>query len=224
MLSIGQNMNISPALRTYIEENIIPLYDNFDPAHQRDHVQTVIAQSMALAEHYAVNADMVYAIAAYHDTGLCQNRETHHLVSGLMLRNDRALRQWFDAEQIETMAEAVEDHRASNAHEPRSIYGKIVAEADRIINPHTIMARALLYGLSHHADADEKAQIDRAAQHLRKKYGDSGYLKLWIPESPNRVQLQKVRTIINSPDHLNKMLKEIYAELTTTRNDVREDG
>ena len=206
---------LSPTLRTYIETHIIPLYDTFDPAHQRNHVLSVIDRSMALAAHYDVNPDMVYAIAAYHDTGLSRDRQTHHLVSGHILRSDRALQQWFDAEQIEVMAKAVEDHRASNAHEPRSIYGKIVAEADRLIDPYTILSRALLFGLSHHPELNEQAQIARAAHHLIEKYGDNGYLKLWIPESPNGQRLQEVRSLLNTPAQLWQTLQQIYAELTT---------
>jgi uncharacterized protein len=42
------------------------------------------------------------------------------------------------------MKEAVEDHRASSSRQPRSIYGKIVAEADRDIDTHEIFLRAIL--------------------------------------------------------------------------------
>lgn len=66
-----------------IETTILPLYDDFDAAHQRSHVDMVIEQSMAIAQNLNVNEDMVYAIAAYHDTGLTADRKTHHQVSGL---------------------------------------------------------------------------------------------------------------------------------------------
>lgn len=175
---------LSPTLRTYIEAHIIPLYDTFDPAHQRNHVLSVIDRSMALAAHYDVNPDMVYAIAAYHDTGLSRDRQTHHLVSGLILRGDHNLKQWFDAEQIEVMVEAVEDHRASNAHEPRSIYGKIVAEADRLIDPYTILSRALLFGLSHHPELNEQAQIARATHHLIENMETTAISNYGFPNRP----------------------------------------
>ena len=57
-------------MKKYIEECIIPRYESFDAAHRCDHVRYVISQSLELARHYEVNADMVYVIAAYHDTGL----------------------------------------------------------------------------------------------------------------------------------------------------------
>ena len=92
---------INPNLQAYIEQEILLRYDHFDAAHQRDHANDVISRSLALAEHYDVNINMVYAIAAYHDTGLCEGRDTHHLVSGRIIREDKKLQQWFDEEQIE---------------------------------------------------------------------------------------------------------------------------
>ena len=67
----------------YIETEIIPRYEHFDKAHDRSHVQTVIDESLALAKLYPqADERLVYTIAAYHDTGLCRDRATHHLVSG----------------------------------------------------------------------------------------------------------------------------------------------
>ena len=114
---------MTPSLQNYIESEILPRYEAFDAAHQRDHADTVIRQSLALAEHYDVKKDMVYAIAAYHDTGLAVDRKTHHLESGRIIREDARLLEWFTPEEIEVMAQAAEDHRASSDHEPRSIYG-----------------------------------------------------------------------------------------------------
>lgn len=68
-----------------------------------------------------MNIDMVYIIAAYHDLGRLVDNETHNIESGKMVREDKFLRENFSAEEVETMAEAVEDHRASLGHEPRSI-------------------------------------------------------------------------------------------------------
>ena len=65
---------VKPDIISYIENEIIPRYDHFDAAHQRDHVNMVIQQSLEIAEHLDVNKDMVYVIAAYHDTGLCEGR------------------------------------------------------------------------------------------------------------------------------------------------------
>ena len=197
-------------IRQYIESEIIPRYDNFDAAHGRDHVEYVIAQSLKLAEHYDVDRDMVYVIAAYHDTGLAVERKTHHLESGRIIRSDQSLRQWFNEGQIETMAQAVEDHRASSDHEPRSIYGKIVAEADRQIDPETIIRRTVQYGLSHYPELDREGHWQKMLDHLNEKYAEGGYLRLWIPESDNAGKLKELHEIIKERDYLESLFDRFY--------------
>lgn len=204
---------ISPSLQHYIESEILPRYADFDAAHRRDHADMVIQQSLALAEHYDVSIDMVYAIAAYHDTGLVVDRKTHHLESGRIIRHDNRLAEWFSPEQIETMAQAVEDHRASSDHEPRSIYGKIVAEADRLIDADTILRRTIQYGFAHYPEMSRREHIDRAIAHLHEKYAEGGYLKLWIPESPNAARLQQLWALIRQEDELLRRAETIYDEI-----------
>ena len=155
---------------------------------------------------------MVYTIAAYHDTGLCEGREQHHTASAQIIRNDRRLKELFTADEIEIMAEAVEDHRASGSKQPRSIYGKIVAEADRIIDSRTIMKRTIQYGLAHYPSLTATEHIERAIAHIKEKYGEGGYLRLWIPESDNAARLQDFRALINNEAQLTGSLKQIYNE------------
>ena len=137
--------NLTAELIDYIETEILPRYDAFDKAHNRTHAHTVISQSLKLAQHYDVSPAMVYTIAAFHDTGLAEGREQHHTASARIIREDKRLKELFTDKEIEIMADAVEDHRASCSKPPRTIYGKIVAEADRIIDSHTIMARTIQY-------------------------------------------------------------------------------
>ena len=199
----------SMTLQQYIEQNIIPRYDGFDKAHQRDHVAMVICQSMELAEKLDVNPDMVYVIAAYHDTGLCEGREHHHEVSARIIRADQTLRQWFTEEQIDIMADAAEDHRASSDHEPRTIYGRIVAEADRFIDADTIIRRTIMYGEEHYPTLGREEQFQRMVSHLREKYGRNGYLRLWFQDSPNAQRLRELQDIIDDE----AVLKQIYEKL-----------
>ncbi len=203
---------LDPELVRYIEAEIIPRYEAFDKAHRTDHARTVIAQSLELAAHYAVNTDMVYAVAAYHDTGLCVERARHHLFSGEIVAADRCLRRWFSEEQIGIMREAVEDHRASSDHAPRTIYGKIVAEADRRIDPETILRRTLQYGLAHEPSLDREGQFLRLTEHLGRKYAEGGYLRLWIPESDNAQRLTKLRRILADGKRLRALFDRIYRQ------------
>lgn len=202
-------------MKRYIETEILPRYEAFDKAHQRDHADYVIRQSLELAKHYDVDMDMVYAIAAYHDTGLAVDRKTHHLESGKVVRNDKRLVEWFTEDQIEIMAQAVEDHRASNKNEPRSIYGKIVAEADRQIDGMTILRRTIQFGLNHYPDLDREGHWGRTLEHINEKYAEGGYLRLWIPESPNAVRLREFQTMIKDTILLRKHFDEIYTKETS---------
>lgn len=215
---------MNPDLHKYIEEEIIPRYASFDKAHRIDHARTVISQSLVYAKLYNADEDMAYAIAAYHDTGLVEGRKTHHLVSGKIIREDQNLRKWFTEEQIETIAEAAEDHRASSDHEPRSIYGRIVAEADRVIEPMTIIRRTIQYGLSNYPELDKEGNWNRTLSHLHEKYAEGGYMKLWIPESPNAARLKELRDIIRDEDRLRSIFEREYAvEIKTVRESREED-
>ena len=204
---------VNQEISDYLELEIIPLYDHFDKAHQRDHVRMVIRQSMELAAQMEVDADMVYVIAAYHDVGLCEGRDRHHLVSAQMLLEDAVLRKWFTESQLQTMAEAVQDHRASSDHAPRSIYGRIVAEADRFIDPETIVRRTVQYGLEHYPELDKAGHYERTVQHLHEKYGRDGYLKLWFSESPNAKRLELLRQIIDDEPQLRRFFNEYWENI-----------
>lgn len=206
---------VNPDIKAYIKQEILPCYDHFDAAHQRDHADEVIERSMALAKHYDVDENMVYAIAAYHDTGICEGRDTHHLVSGRIIREDQKLREWFDETQIETMAQAAEDHRASSGHEPRSIYGKIVAEADRLIVPDVVIQRTIQYGLDHYPELGKEGQYLRFRQHLLEKYSDTGYLRLWLPESDNAPRLEALRMIIRDEAKTRSAFEKQYDIIKT---------
>ena len=204
-------MLVNPEILNYIEVEIIPRYDSFDKAHRRDHVRMVIDQSLKLAEHmHDINIDMVYCIAAYHDLGLVNGRENHHIDSGRILRSDPFISKHFSPEQIDIMCEAVEDHRASGKTAPRSDYGKIVADADRFIDPETIIRRTVQYGLANYPHLDRDGQYIRTAGHLAEKYGPQGYLRIWLPWSGNITRLQHLHAIIADPVCLREIFDSIY--------------
>ena len=196
----------------YVEGRIIPMYDGFDAGHGREHVNAVAQEALRLATFYDVNEEMVYAAAAYHDTGLCVDRKTHHLESGRIIREDRELDRWFTPDQIEVIAQAAEDHRASSDHEPRTIYGKIIAEADRQIIPESIILRTVQYGFKHYPELDKEGHWARTCEHMAEKYDEGGYLKLWIPESCNALGLAELRAIIHEKSRLRAMFEAAYSE------------
>ena len=220
---------INQELKKYIYEEVVPRYREFDDAHKEDHALTVIAQAMHLLsgreEWVASQADvdtiwladvdenMLLAAAACHDLGLVNGRDNHHMDSGVIIRSDSRLAQWFTPEQIEVIAQAAEDHRASGKGAPRSIYGMIVAEADRVIDGETIIRRTVQFGFKHYPDLDREGHIARAIAHLHEKYGRGGYLKLWIPWSENAVRLNALQDTIADPDAILHEVERIYASL-----------
>lgn len=199
-------MNSGKDLEKYIYEEIVPRYAEFDPAHREDHALTVIAQALKLLETMpeeaseGIDRNILLAAAACHDLGLINGRDRHHLDSGEIIRNDVRLRQWFSEQEIETIAQAAEDHRASGKSAPRSIYGMLVAEADRVIDGETIIRRTIQFGLNNYPELDRQGHIERAISHLHEKYGRGGYLKLWIPWSDNAARLAELQDLIEDED------------------------
>ena len=181
-------------LRDYGEGEILPRYADADPAHGPAHVRQVLANSRELLEGLEVDPRMVYVVAIYHDLGIPSfGRKDHEKTSARLLREDPALGRWFSAEEVETMAQAIEDHRASSGREPRSLYGKIVSEADRDIDPERIVRRCMAYGRSHFPQLTGEEQVARAVQHIREKYGEEGYVTLWLHCPRNQAGLDTLR-------------------------------
>lgn len=206
---------INLEIMQYVEQEILPRYNAFDNAHKIHHANMVIKNSMALAKKIGADENMAYVIAAYHDLGMEGPRAIHHITSGKILAADTRLRRWFSPMQIKIMKEAVEDHRASASKSPRSIYGKIVAEADRLLDPHIVMSRTIEYGLDHYPQYNVEEHFSRFVQHLTEKYSAMGYIKLWIPGSENEKKLKELRTIISNPSLLRKEFDTLWESLTT---------
>lgn len=207
------NNEVSLDLMQFVEQQILPRYTAFGRSHGLAHVQRVIKNSLELGRMLGVNINMVYAIAAYHDLGMEGPRAIHHITSGKILASDARLKIWFSPEQINIMKEAVEDHRASASHAPRSIYGKIVAEADRDLDPEVVFTRAIEFGLERYPELDKEEQWRRFDSHMEEKYSNHGYIRLWISNSPNEKKLKEIREIIADKRRLRKIFDRIYDKL-----------
>ena len=206
--------NPSLDLVEFIETQILPQYQQFDRAHNMEHVTRVIRSSLQLAQQTGADVDMVYAIAAYHDLGLTGPRAIHHLTSGKILRADARLKRWFSPEQLRLMKEAVEDHRASASRAPRSIFGKIVAEADRDLEPNNVIRRTIQFGLANYAQLDREGHWQRLLQHLEEKYSTRGYIHLWISGSQNERWLNELRELIEHPNNMRPIFDKIFDDET----------
>lgn len=204
--------NPSLDLVEFVETQILPQYAQFDKAHNMEHVTRVIRRSLDLSRKIGADLDMAYTIAAYHDLGLTGPRAIHHITSGKILMQDARLKRWFSPEQLRMMKEAVEDHRASASRAPRSIYGKIVAEADRDIDPETVIRRTIQFGLSNYPEMDVEGHWKRFMEHMNEKYSVNGYIRLWIQGSENEQKLNELRRLITNPGEMRSVFDRIFKE------------
>ncbi len=204
--------NVSLDLMEFVEQQILPRYSQFDKAHNLSHANNVIRLSVGLARRFGANVNMAYTIAAYHDLGLEGPRAIHHVTSGKILAADRRLLKWFSPQQMQVMKEAVEDHRASASHAPRSIYGKIVAEADRDLSPENVVRRTIQFGLNKYPEKDKNGHWERFMEHMDSKYSTHGYIKLWLPGSDNEQNLKKLRDLIAHPEQMRPLFERIFDE------------
>lgn len=201
---------VSLEIMDFIEKNILPKYNDFGKSHGLKHVMRVIDNSIQLANLTGADINIAYVIAAYHDLGMSGPRAIHHITSGKILSSDNRLKKWFSDDQLKIMKEAVEDHRASSSHAPRSLYGKIVAEADRDLDPETVFTRAIEFGIENEPSKNKEEQWVRFKEHMNEKYSYNGYIHLWIPGSPNAKNLKTIQNIISNNELLRAEFERIY--------------
>lgn len=201
---------IDQALIEYCEQAIIPKYLKLDKAHQPDHVKEVVKESLLIANTLEVSLNMVYVVACFHDLGLSVNRDYHHVEGGKILLNDQFISNYFSREELIIMKEAIEDHRASNQIEPRSIYGKIISEADRLIDPNVVIKRSFLYRMKVTNDFSFETLYPEVRNHIVSKYGYGGYLKFWLEYDNNLAKIEHFRQIIADEPMFYSLCQEIF--------------
>ena len=115
------------------------------------------------------------------------------------------------------MREAVEDHRASAARPPRNLYGRIVAAADRLIDPDTVCRRTVQYGLAHYPALDREAHFRRFRDHLLEKYAAGGDLRLPPAAPANQRRRDARRPRLGDPATLGRAFDRLYDAERETR-------
>lgn len=195
-------MKINEDLEKYIEENIFPEYAKNDLGHNIKHIQYVIDRSFKFADTVPnVNYDIVYTVAAYHDIGHHIDSKRHEIVSGEIMSKDENLKRFFSADELKIIREAIEDHRASADHEPRSIYGKIVSTADRNNTVEACLKRSYTYGKKLNPEATDDELFDRAYEHLKIKFGENGYAKFFFKDDVYEKFLKDIRDLLSNKDN-----------------------
>lgn len=201
---------VNKEITNYVEAEILPKYNKLG-GHTDKHIRQVIERSLRFYQQKPdLNIDMVYVIAAYHDLGRLINNETHNIESAKLLRKDKFIKEHFSDKEIDVMAEAIEDHRASLGHEPRSMYGKLVSSADRNTDINDMLSRVYDYTKHLHPEMSESKILEEARYHLRRKYSPDGYASntMYFDDPDFASVLIKVKEVTRNPEIFTKIMRE----------------
>ena len=172
-------MDMNEELVQYIDDYIFPKYEKYY-SHGMVHINNVIANMMMLADYYDLDKNMAYVIASYHDIGLNIDRENHEKESAKILKNDNRLKKFFIESQIETMAEAVEDHRGSRKEKPRNNYGECLSDSDRDFDIRILAKRQLATSLKNYPQLGTfEDHFERCYEYICRRINKSGVFNLW---------------------------------------------
>lgn len=208
------NKELNEELVEYIKNEIFPLYDRNEFAHGINHIKTVIRRSLELADGYDVDFNIVYTVAAYHDLGHFIDRKRHEIISAEIFMKDENIKRWFADEQRMVIKEAIEDHRASCNHVPRTIYGKIVSTADRtIVDIDNTIKRSYTYGKKNYIGLSEEEQFDKVYEHLVEKYGERGYAKVYLKDKEFDEAVGKLRQALENREEFIERVKRVVSDL-----------
>ena len=206
---------INVSLKKYIEENLLPQYSKNEKAHNIEHIQYVIRRSFELVKQndLDVDNDIVYTVAAYHDIGHFLDPKKHEIVSAEIMMKDEKLKEFFSEEELVVIKGAIEDHRASSNHEPRSIYGKIVSSADRNNTVEQCLERSYYYGKRLKPESTDRQLFERAFEHLNLKFGINGYAKFFLKDAEYEMFLDSIRNVLKDKEEFCKLQEEHIKKL-----------
>lgn len=211
-------MNINSELKKYIDENIFPEYSKNESAHNIEHIKYVINRSFKFAETiHDINYNIVYTVAAYHDIGHHINPKSHELVSAEIMYRDNKLKDFFNDAERQIIKEAIEDHRASSNHVPRSIYGKIVSTADRNNTIEACLRRSYIYNKKLNPQFDDGQIFEDCYFHLNDKFGENGYAKFYFKDEEYEKFLTDIRALLSNKNRFIETQKNYI-------NDLKEKG
>lgn len=201
---------LNQELIKYIQEEIFPIYETFDKGHDINHIKAVIERALELSKNIDdININIVYASAALHDIGIQVQRKNHALYSGLYVEQNEKLKNFFSNEEITIIKEAVEDHSTSRGVEPRSIYGKIICDADKDNDIEISLLRAYEFTKNYYPEYSEEECIRNVFEQLNYKFGVNGKVKFWINDEKQQEFLSLMRQLAINEEKFNDMMSSI---------------
>ena len=113
-------------------------------------------------------------------------------------------------------------HTSHLTYEPRSIYGKIVADADRNNTKYLVFSRPIKYGLKNEPKTFTKQQhIDRVYDFVQNKFGRNGYVKYWLDIPDARKEQTEVWNLLDDEEKCKVYIEGLFDEITKGKYDRR---
>ena len=202
---------VNPSLRTYVETNILPQYSKNDRAHGILHIREVIRRSFLLNDIFSLSLDpnLIYTIAAYHDLGKHIDSDRHEFISAKLLREDAKVYDYFSPEEVDIIAEAIEDHRSSKSDVPRSTYGKLISSADRNTRVEMVFVRSFFVGKDRQPETTVKDFLDYTFRRLSKRYSEDDPENMFYADDEYRNFLSEIRALLRGEE----AFKNRYCEI-----------
>ena len=201
---IGEDVNKIEEEINYVEDKVLPLYDTNIGGHGRDHILTVIMRSFEIKKEFdlSLKNKLILIIAVYHDIGYKKDPDNHEQVSSEMFLADKEIQKFLEPDEVQIVAEAIVDHRASLEYEARSEYGKLVSSADRETSVENMLKRSFLYQADKHADENPTIEqvIEYSFKKLTKKFGKDGYAKMYFPDKKYTEYLKEMQELLENKE------------------------
>ena len=200
-------MRVSRKLKSYIEKEIIPLYDDNYIGDGRDRVKYVLERSKYIIKEnkLKVNDDIMYVVICYHDIRKNNEENDHELLSAKIMYEDKFLKEFFSEEDRIIAKEAIEDQRAKDKNEPRNIYGKILSSASRNSSVELCLKRSYLYGKKKNPNLSNEELYEGAYEALNKKFGVNGYAKFYFKDPIYEQFLVDIRELLKNKEEFIKI-------------------
>lgn len=201
---------MSYKLKKYIEESILPEYSKNEEGHGIEHINYVINRCFKFAEQFDdIDLDILYTVACFHDIAHYIDKNNHEILSAKIFFENNDMEKFFNYDERLIIKEAIEDHRASANHEPRSDYGKIISSADRSTDVDEFLKRTHSYTLKHQPNCTEQEMIERAYQHTFEKYGEQGYAKYYIVDDEYNNFKDEINSLLNNKKEFENRYRKV---------------
>ena len=207
-------IKVNEELKKYIEENIIPLYDNNYIGDEKNRINYVISRSEDIIKenNLKVDYDILYTVIAYHDIRKDNTERDHELVSAKIMYYDKFLENYFSKKERLIIKEAIEDQRSNLGREPGNIYGKILSSASRNSSVEQCLLRSYKYGKKINPNATDEELFENSYNALLNKFGPEGYAKFYFKDETYDKFLEDIRKLLSDKEKfINTQKKYIFS-------------